>query len=102
MPVSSQDNDSQCSYGEGSAASSLPPHLHGGPKLPRETQIRGKTWALRGEITINMLHNDSTHVMEEDEDTRDIILGFARALALQRELQRQETPLSPPLQRDLR
>jgi hypothetical protein len=61
------------SDGEGSAASSLASHdfyLQGTPKRLRPTQqMRGKTWVFRGEVTTNMLHNDSDHDTEEDEET---------------------------------
>ena len=52
----------------------LPFHpMHGGPKHPRETKIRGKSWVLRGEITTNMLHTDSAHDMEEDEEIHALV-----------------------------
>ena len=46
---------------EGSAASSLASHLQGSLKRPRtcRTQIRGKAWILRGDITIPVRHNNS-------------------------------------------
>ena len=47
----------EVSDGEGAVASSSVSEEQ--DKRKRNPQILGKAWVLRGEITINMLHNDS-------------------------------------------
>ena len=71
---SSEGSDFHNSFDENSdggcsAASSLAPHLQGRPKRTRPTQIRGKTWVLRGEINTNMLQYCSDH------DTIDTVVN---------------------------
>ena len=71
---SSEGSDFHNSFDENSdggcsAASSLAPHLQGRPKRTRPTQIRGKTWVLRGEINTNTLQYDSDH------DTIDTVVN---------------------------
>jgi hypothetical protein len=51
---SCDEKSGEKSGGEGSAASSLASDLHWRLKRPRPTQIRGKAWALRGDISIHI------------------------------------------------
>ena len=78
MSDSSENDSSHQSGGEsdceGSAASS---HDSEDSELPdtrtprRNKQIRGKAWILRGEITTDLLHNDSASMdCDDDQDAK--------------------------------
>ena len=75
MSVSSEDDSSHRSGGdsysdsdgEGSATASLPATQ----KRPHKIQIKGASWILRGDVTTNLLHNDSSYDISMDGDGRD-------------------------------
>ena len=73
MSGSSESDSSHRSGGEsdreGSAASSHESDVPDSRKRRRNIQISGRAWVLRGEITINLLHNDSGQAsMDGDAD----------------------------------
>ena len=73
---SSSENDSSHRSGgasdcEGSAASCDESELPDTPTPRRNEQIRGKAWILRGEITTDLLHNDSASMdCDDDQDAK--------------------------------
>ena len=73
---SSSENDSSHRSGgasdcEGSAASSHESELPDTPTPRRNEQNRGRVWILRGEITTDLLHNDSASMdCDDDQDAK--------------------------------
>ena len=75
MSGSSENDSSHRSGGasdcEGSAASSHESELPDTRTPLRNEQIRGKAWILRGEITTDLLHNDSASMdCDDDQDAK--------------------------------
>ncbi len=72
MSGSSENDSSHQSGGEsdceGSAASSHESELPDTPKTRRNKQIQGTVWILRGEITTDLLHNDSAFMVCDDDE----------------------------------